>query len=353
VEIPPGADLRLPEYRREAFLRFYAFHLKYRTHPGCVYFALPHLATALNWDTNQRYWAAWLNANTQNPATTLLLMHAGATPEAWRETGVYQQANWATLQWDTDRKYQKTTFPEACEKYADLMKTAGGQAAYWAGTQDWNDAWKRMTALPYMGRLSAWSGLEYFRLLTDAPIPDADTFMLEDTAGSRSHRNGIALVMNQDHVVIDGQLNPGNTKPWPPAMLTYLDGAAEGLLTEAHTRGYTGASRLTMESALCTWKSWWKKNRRYPNVYADMMHDRIRWAEARHGDRFGVLWDARRDALPTHLRLEDTPTDPGLSAVKQNWYRETGQQVLLGYDWPELWSGFDTMVKEGKFGTCR
>src|SRR3546814_10020322 len=66
-------------------------------------------------------------------------------------------------------------------------------------------------------------------------------------------------------------------------------------------------TRLTLESALCTYKSWHKPNRRYPNVYADMAYLRIRKAESRFGPRFGPLWSIRREALPSWARLESTP----------------------------------------------
>ena len=61
IAIPPGADLRLAGYRRETFQRFYTFHLRYGTHPGCVYHLLPALTAGA--DPDERAWAAWLNAS--------------------------------------------------------------------------------------------------------------------------------------------------------------------------------------------------------------------------------------------------------------------------------------------------
>jgi hypothetical protein len=347
-------DWRKPENRREAFTRSYLHSLRYRNFPGCVYFALPHMAQALEWDTEERYWAAWLNANTQNPVTTLLLMEAGSTPRYHERVAKFQEATFGALAWDTDRRHFKSSkvFGPALARYAEI--TSGGQSKYWAGVKDWDEAWSRMTALPFMGRLSAWSGLEYMRLLGDQPLPDADTLLLSDVAGSRSHRNGLALVGGYDELVKDNQLNPGGEGKWTPDFTSYMAELGEDLLEQA--RSYdASATRLTLESALCTWKSWHKRNRRYPNVYSDMMYERLRWAEARHGQRFGVLWDARSDALPAHLRLEDSPGDPGLKAVKQNHYRNTGEVILLGHEeqWKDMWSSFDQRVADGKYGTCR
>src|SRR5208337_1209246 len=43
LDLQYGMDFRKPEYRREVFHRFYEFHLKYATHPGCIYFVFPFL----------------------------------------------------------------------------------------------------------------------------------------------------------------------------------------------------------------------------------------------------------------------------------------------------------------------
>src|ERR1039458_8281838 len=65
-KLKPGLAFRLPQYRREVFLRFYEFHLENRSHPGCVYYAMPWLIKEHKLDEEQRYWLAFLNGNTQN-----------------------------------------------------------------------------------------------------------------------------------------------------------------------------------------------------------------------------------------------------------------------------------------------
>src|SRR3546814_20769372 len=62
----------------------------------------------------------------------------------------------------------------------------------------WDDLWAWVTALPYMGRLSSWSMAEFARILLGEGIPDADTLLLRDASGSKSHRAGLAVVSGQD-----------------------------------------------------------------------------------------------------------------------------------------------------------
>lgn len=346
-----GMDFRAPHLRREVFLRSYEFTTRHRSHPGGVYYALPGMADALGWDPEQRAWAAFLNANTQNPVTTLLLMGAGPRPADAAAVLDYWRAHYRDLAWDTDRRYHKARLTEAVTGYLTL--TEGAQVDYWrrAAQAGWAGCWEAARAVPTMGRLSAWSYLEYVKLLGVGDVPDADTLMLGDRDGSRSHRNGLALVTGRDEWMW-WKPNPGFDGRYTAGMIAELEVAGTGLLAAARARmpGHPDVGYLTLESALCTYKSWHRPNRRYPGVYNDLLHDRIRHAEARHGHRFDVLWDARAKALPAGLRLEDNPLDPGPVPVKQNWYRETGEVIVMDLDWPCFTNGFTAAVAAGAFG---
>jgi hypothetical protein len=335
-------DYRLPEHRELSFLEFYRFHLEYRSHPGCVYALLPAIAEAHNMDEDQRAWLVWLNGNTQNAVTSWLLLQAAPTPDRWADAVAFWNEHFTKLEWDTDRRHQKSKFGVATEQW--YMEHGYEPAQGWlaAGAAGWADTWAYANSQPYMGRLSAWSMTEYARILLGHGVPDAGTWMLEDKSGSKSHRNGIATVAGYDAVYWDADT------PDMLGIVSELEAYADKLLAQVD---HPDAGRLTMESALCTYKSHYKPNRRYPGVYNDMMFERIRKAEARFGYQFDLLWETRRRTLPRDLRLEDMPLDPGLAPVKQNWFRETGQFPLLGsYSEVVERSEFDDKVLRGDFG---
>ena len=342
-------DWRLPEHRMESFQRFYTFHLKYQSHPGCVYAMLPGIAKALHLNEDERAWLVWLNGNTQNAVTSLLLLEAAPRPQDWRRAVDFWNENFRLLEWDTDRRHQKSKFGEATEKWATQRIRPPAEAWFHAAQGGWNTTWRFATNQPYMGRLSAWSMTEYARILLGNQIPDAATFMLDDKAGSCSHRNGLGLLAGYDSTY------------WRPddadmlGVVPELEQIGEYVLTEARRLNFgtmweADVGRLTMESALCTFKSWRKPNRRYPNVYSDMFYYRIKKAEARFGRHLDLLWDIRKEHLPAALRLEDNPCDPGLSPVKQNHFRETGQVPMMYIDYPDMRSEFDDNVERGTYG---
>lgn len=334
-------DYRIPELRPHTFLEFYRFHLRYAAHPGCVYSLLPAISASLDLDEDQNAWLVWLNGNTQNVVTSLMLLEAAPRAEDWRKAVDFWNDNFTRLEWDTDRRHQKSKFGVATEDWALDHSREPAQGWRDAAAGGWGSTWAFAFGQPFLGRLSAWSMIEYARILLPG-IPDSDTWMLEDKSGSKSHRNGLATVYGHDAVYWDADT---------PDMLGIVDDLAtfgDLLLGQVD---HPDASRLTMESALCTWKSWHKPNRRYPGVYLDMMYERIRKAEARFGRRFDVLWEARQIDLPQYLRLEDSPNDPGLSSIKQNWYLETGQIPILGRWSPTIeLSEFDERVDAGAFG---
>lgn len=354
MELQAGSDFREARYRPEVFLRFYTWTLKYRSHPGGVYYVLPYLADQLGWDAEQRAWCAFLNGNTQNPVTTLLLMSAGDRPDKAEAVVAFWRRHYANLLFDTDRRHQKSKLEEAVDGY--VAAVGDSQERFWqrAASGGWEGVWRAAYALPHMGRLSAWSYLEYLRILRVGGVPDADTLMLGDRSGSRSHRNGLCLVAGMDDWIW-WDYNPGFGGHYDREVLKELEDRAAGLLYQARQRNpeHPDVGYLTLESAFCTYKSWHRPNRRYPGVYNDLLYDRLRHAEARFGNRFGIIWDARRAALPEHLRLEDSPLDPGAVPAKQNWYRETGQPIMMARDWGCFENGFEKNVFNGAYGIRR
>lgn len=352
MDLKPGLDFRLPQYRRKVFMDFYEFHLKYGTHPGCVYFLMPYFYQRYDWGAEERLWYAFINGNTQNPVMSSIIFFRFPNFKNLdvNDMKSWFDDNWANLQWDTDRRYQKKDFIKSVEKYR--RDTDGEQLAYFKDLLQGNEyenfekAWSlvRKEFLGF-GRLAAFSYLEYLRIM-GVPL-DCNNLFLEDMSGSESHRNGLAIVLGRD------DLDFHHEKPeYGPGQLQWLKDEAERLLEETKERFkdepfYEDVSYFTLESIFCTYKSWHRRSRRYPNVYADMLHDRIKWAEQRWPNEFfEPFWDARREKLPEYLRQEDNPCDPGLVAVKQNHYLETGEPIMMSKDFPVYDNEFDRSIWE-------
>ena len=226
----------------------------------------------------------------------------------------------------------------------------GGADSY----ENFRAAWKEVRdKFHSFGRLSAFTYLEYLRIMRQ-PL-DCDQLFLDDKYGSKSHRNGLAIVVGRDDLDWH-KSNPGFNGKYAPETLKWLKQEGAALLAEAMQRAKGrpweyDVSYFTLESALCTYKSWHRPNRRYPNVYADIFHDRIKKAE-RHwpGRDFREFWDARRECLPEHLRLENNPADVGVKPLKQNHYRLTGQVIMMDREWPCFKNDYNDKVNQAQCG---
>jgi hypothetical protein len=354
-----GMDFREALYRREVFLRFYEFHLRHKTSPGCVYFVMPELARVGNWDLEQRLWFAFINGNTQNPVTSWLIfrrfpeVRALATFAGMAKFKAWWAAEQKTFAFDTDRRYFRTKFPEAVQRYVDLLsgETQASMFGAVASSSDARANFRQLWAwggssLIYFGRLSLFSYLEYLRIM--GVEVECDRLFLDELKESKSHRNGLAKVLGRDDLDWHDS-NPGFTGRYDARLMEWLTTEADLLLADARLRFHgqpfeRDVGFFTLESAFCTYKSWHRPNRRYPNVYADMMVDRIKVGERAAGERLDVFWQAREAALPRALRLEDNPCDPGVVPEKQNHYRETGQVIMMHTDWPCFANDFNARV---------
>jgi hypothetical protein len=346
-----GTDYRLPEHRRDVFLDFYEFHLRYGSHPGCVYYLMPYLRERYDWSQEQALWFAFINGNTQNPVTSLILHRRFPHPLKAEQMITWFLENYEKLAFDTDRRYHKKMFPQVVRAYVDI--TRNGQEQHWNKAADagFKGIWYHATDIPSFGRLSAYSYSEYLRIM-GVPF-NSDTLMLDDISGSKSHRNGLCKVLGLDEYDWH-QSNPEFDGKYSPELMEYLGYAGFSLLADIKLRAQgqhweQDVDYFTLESALCTFKSWFRPNRRYANVYNDMLYDRIRHAENTwiHED-LDVFWDARQAKLPIHLRLEDNPHDPGCVPIKQNHFRLTGQVIMMNVEYPQYANTFNENVDAGR-----
>ena len=346
-DLQAGMDFRDPRFRREVFLRFYEFHLKYRAHPGGVYYLIPWLQSKLGMSMEQVLWFCFINGCTQNPVTSYAVFTKFPDFQALNlgDMETWHRANWRKLDYDTDRRYCKGHLVEMVEDYKTWVGDSqveffNGLTQYKTAKENFNSVWDFVKGnFMRFGRLSTFSYLEYLR---KAGLNiECSKLFLEDVDGSKSHRNGLCIVLGRDDM---DWRSGGRETPHSKDEIAWLSSEADKLLAECRARFesapyFADVGFFTLESTLCCYKSWHRENRRYPNVYNDMLYNRIkkaedgRWSEEPQID-VGIFWQARRECLPKELLLEFNQNDPGLSKPKQNWYRNTGQVIMMDMDWP-------------------
>lgn len=321
-------DYRLVENRRAYFDSLYEMNLKHGVMPGLVYLYMPALAEHYGWDAEQKLWFAFLNGLTQNPITSLRLFNRlPEVPPAEAKLiqfDVWFNEQWETLQYDTDRRYQKRDTVEAIKAYARLVKEFGSQEKMLTNP-NYKELWKLVRERYYsFGRLSSFSYLEYVKIMGFGA--DCDNLHFEDKSGSKSHRNGMMFLFGQDHMVWDKRLDNGFDGSYDfKKIVPWLNDQADGYLKEFYTKRYPhwSVGKFTFESNLCTFKNHFF-GRRYPGVYADMAQERIDWAEGRgQFQATGIFKEMRSGLLPEWLRVECEPKPLSIKN-KAEYFPKTG-----------------------------
>jgi len=322
-------DFRLKANREELFNGLYKFNLKHRIMPGLVYLYLPELANMFHWEDEQKLWFAFLNGLTQNPITSLrLFLQLDQVPKPGddlKSFGAWFDDNWHNLQFDTDRKYQKKETTEAIRQYARLVAEHGTQAKML--TQSYEDLW-RLVSTKYFsfGRLSSFSYLEYVHIYGYGA--DCTSLNFRDKTGSKSHRNGMLLLIGNDHLVWDKRQPGSHDGDYGnlEMICEFLEEAATtriGKFMQQHP-GTPNVSRFTFESNLCTFKNHFFGHR-YPGVYADMAYQRILKAkESGLRELASIFLLIRKLRLPSYLLMEREK--PGAPTIKQRamQFKRTG-----------------------------
>jgi len=345
TELEAGLDFRKPEYRRKVFLDFFKFHTKYRGHAGAVYYAIPHLISVMKLTKEESLWLCFINGCSQNIITSYLIFKKfrdikKVDTKKMRE---WFYKDYKKFGWDTDRRYFKNSFIECVEHYINLLdgKSQEDYFGLLCNTSDphknFDNVWEAVNEdFLYFGRLSSFSYIEY---LSIAGLNlDCSRLFLEEIKGSKSHRNGLCKVLGRD----DLEWTKTNDVIYSKEMISWLTDEAEQLLKEA--REYIGTKYVnyfTLETTLCCYKGWHRVNRRYPNVYNDMMYDRIKYAESHWGEVFSIFWGARKKFLPEFLRCEDNPSKLKICKQKQNHYRLTGEVIMMENDYEYYTNNFN------------
>jgi len=340
-----GSDFREHKYRRETFIRFYQFHLKYKSHPGAVYYVIPELIKIHNLNIEQQYWLVFLNGCCQNIITSWILFENFSDFNTLDidKFSVFFRENYTKFGWDTDRRYVKNKLENMILNYKEIISKYDTQHNFFTSMcntdnqfDNFDTVWKTVIDKFYLfGRLSTFSYLEYLKII-GLNICCSSLF-LHDLNGSKSHRNGLCKVLGRDDLDWHSQSNPDFDGKYDKGIIEALTIEGGVLLSECIGRfkeeNYINdVNYFTLESTLCCYKSWYRKNRRYPNVYNDMFHDRIKYAEIKWNKRFDLFWNIRHNCLPEYLLFEYNPRCKGVHKDKQNHFRNTGQVVMLNFE---------------------
>lgn len=293
-------DYRLKENRRESFIRWYAWSLKYKDCDPAVWMT-NYLNKRYEHNDEQRLWLCWLYGNTYYLPTAWVLMNEFPDYELATVDRItkWNTTNYSRLRYQTDTKWNKGHLPSMFESYQKFIgnKTQREKVESYYGDNEeesFDNLWNAVKGeLHKFGRYSTWFYLQHLKHTANVNI-NPTSLMLNDYDGSRSHRNGLLLAIGKDDDY-DRKLSDGDYRN--------LESISKGIIDEMKDRFPELSNQIdyfTMETCLCSYKKIFRANHgRYLGYYNDRVAEEIKKVE--QDDWFGieweVLWQARNETL--------------------------------------------------------
>ena len=297
-------DYRLEQNRREAFIRWYAWSLKYDDCDPAVW-ATNYLNKRYEHNDEQKLWLCWLYGNTYQLPTAWVLMNEFPDFELATvdRTTQWNTTNYKRLRYQTDTKWNKGHLPTMFESYQKYIgnQTQREKIESLYGNnekENFDNLWESVkSSLHKFGRYSTWFYLQHLKHTANIRI-NPTSLMLDDYDGSRSHRNGLLYALGQEDSV-DRKLTASEYGD--------LESQAKEILAETKARFPELASSIdyfTMETCLCSFKKIFRENHgRYLGYYLDRQAEEIIKAESDgwYGIDWNVLWQSREETIDLRL----------------------------------------------------
>lgn len=297
-------DYRLVKNRREAFIRWYAWSLKYDDCDPAVW-CTNYLHKRYEHNDEERIWFAWLYGNTYQLPTAWVLKNEFPDYELATVDRITQwnTTNYKRLRYQTDTKWNKGHLPAMFESYQKFIGNRSQREtleSFYMGTpqENFDALWGVLKGnLHKFGRYSTWFYLQHLKH-TAGIIVEPSSLMLDDYDGSRSHRNGLLFAVGMDDHV-DRKLSGSEYQ--------YLEGIGDGIRIEMLNRFPELSNQIdffTMETCLCSFKKIFREHHgRYLGYYLDRQAEEIIKAEGDgwYGIDWDVLWQSRNETIDLRL----------------------------------------------------
>jgi len=249
---------------------------------------LEYLANRFELNMSQRYWIAFLYGTNYCATTTFLIYNEFPDFEGvdlgrlnkwwkkWKKNLIFQ----------TDRLRIKTNDQFIPSFISYREQTRGNQEAYFRNTRNWQDCYKKITAIRNFGRFSTFNYLDVLNRITDTKWHPTYLNMME----AESCRNGLCYAIGKPEWV-NKPLNKQTALILHNSFLDFL-------------KKYDG-NVYQIETTLCAYKKYrWGK--RWVGYYIERMRKEIVKMESDFPDGIAweTLWQFREETFPKKYLLE-------------------------------------------------
>jgi hypothetical protein len=335
LELPPNSAIDFRKERREGFCQYYAAQVLTDIDPAFP--TISELFDRYELSLEQRLWVAFLYAHFYENASVFLVMQE--FPELEKiDIGRLERwhaQHWRTLQYQTDRRWNRGHLVEMVQSYKDLI---GNQTQFeffrnlvvdGDPKQSFRNVWNALLKVHKMGRHSVYAWTETLIRCVGLPL-ECDSFFM---AEAESSRNGLCYAMGRDDLLTKQEKKLSDGTALSKAEIAYLEAELERLMDEIRLRyPHVPVDHMRMETSCCAYKGLHER-RRYLGYYLDRMAMEIRRGETKmaaisRGVDWSTLWQIRKEIfLPEYLGELQSPPWYDIRDELCKVFMDTGQII--------------------------
>lgn len=288
-------DYRLKQNRKQAFIEWYAWSLKYGDCDPPIWL-LNYLFKRYEHNVEQKLWIAWIYGTTYHLPTAWVIWNEFPDFElvGLDRLKQWNNENYKRLRYQTDTKYNKGFLPQQFESYKNWIGNKT-QVEKFEELKTFDNVWNSVIKNLYkFGRYSTWFYMQTLNECVGLNLIPKD-LKLDDYSGSKSHRNGLCYALGLDEW-INKKLNKTETE--------HLETESIQIQNTIKTKYKLSGNPYKMETALCSFKKIFRKKQgRYLGYYLDRQAEEIAQVQADgwKGIEWDVFWQARTETLHPDL----------------------------------------------------
>jgi hypothetical protein len=270
-------DYRLKENRKEAFLYWCYWSLKYKDCDPALWL-LNYLFDRFEHNLEQKYWICWIYGTTYHLPTAWIIWNEFPDYHLVDQNRLedWNNKNYKRLRYQNDTKYNKGYLPQQFKSYKKWVmynNPSNYQHKRFENLINKNSfkiIWDSINNNLYkFGRYSTWYYLQTLKDCIGLSI-NVNDLKLNDYSGSKSHRNGLCFALGKDEWV---------NKKLSNDCIEYLEYEAKNIKNDLFKKYKTNIDFYSMETCLCSFKKIFRKSKgRYLGYYLDRQMRSDRWA---------------------------------------------------------------------------
>ena len=316
----------------EQFIEWFGESVKIEDCDPAIYM-INYFFDRFEFNQEQKYWYCWIYGTTYHFPTTYVIWNEFPDMEL---VGIdrlkdWNDKNYKRLRYQVDTKWNKGHLPEQFISYKNWV---GNQSQHQKiqslltgePNDDFEIMWKESKSWFKFGRYMAWFYLQVLKHCAAVNI-EPQTLMLEDYAGSRSHRNGLCYALGENDL-INQKLNPQQLKDFTIS--------SEQILKETKKKYPKLEKKLdyfAMETCLCSFKKLFRISRgRYLGYYHDRQAEEIQQVEQDGwiGINWKPLWEAREESIQKQYLTNKIDTEKMKLFLQKNPLENQKQLHIIG-----------------------